>query len=524
MADSASLDATAPGGTFELWVNFDDAADGDHQIIMASSNRYTGGANDGYEWASQADGDHFFYPWGGDNTNYNLGPNPFTDGQWHHLAVAFDYDQQAASIYVDGVEITYTNEFVPTYWDTLADPADWLWGGNPDRGTRYFDGMMDEIRISDIDRSLAWIQTSYSNQWDAESFISIGAEQSATLTVAEDAANDTTVGFGRGFDDDGDALTYTITAGNVGNAFKIDAATGHIQVNDADAIDFETLSSYTLTIQAEDPEGETDTASVAIAVINVNEYAPVIGGVDTGSVTEDVDPDTDGLLETAGALTITDADAGEDQFVAETVAGTYGSLTIDAFGAWTYESDNTQNAIQELGAGDSLTDTLTVRTADGTTHDVVITIHGANDAPVIGGVDTGSVTEDIDPDTDGLLETAGALTITDTDAGEDLFVAETVAGTYGSLTIDAAGAWTYESDNAQAAIQELGAGDSLTDTLTVRTADGTTHDVVITIHGADDAPVIGGVDTGSVTEDVDPDTDGLLGNHRRVDDHRRGCG
>ena len=33
-------------------------------------------------------------------------------------------------------------------------------------------------------------------------------------------------------------------------------------------------------------------------------------------------------------------------------------------------------AIQELGAGDSLTDTLTVRTADGTTHDVVITING----------------------------------------------------------------------------------------------------------------------------------------------------
>ena len=222
-------------------------------------------------------------------------------------------------------------------------------------------------------------------------------------------------------------------------------------------------------------------------------------------------------------MTITDTDAGEDQFVAETVAGTYGSLTIDAAGAWTYESDNTQAAIQELGAGDSLTDTLTVRTADGTTHDIVITINGADDAPVIGGVDTGTVTEDVDPDTDGLLETAGALTITDTDAGEDQFVAETVAGTYGSLTIDAAGAWTYESDNTQAAIQELGAGDSLTDTLTVRTADGTTHDVVITIHGADDAPVIGGVDTGSVTEDVDPDTDGLLETAGALDDHRRGC-
>ena len=176
-------------------------------------------------------------------------------------------------------------------------------------------------------------------------------------------------------------------------------------------------------------------------------------------------------------LTITDADAGEDQFVAETIAGTYGSLTIDAAGDWTYESDNTQAAIQELDAGDSLTDTLTVRTADGTTHDIMITINGADDAPVIGGVDTGRVTEDVDPDTDGLSETTGALTISDADAGEDQFVAETVAGTYGSLTIDAAGAWTYESDNTQAAIQDLGAGDSLTDTLTVRTADGTTHDI-----------------------------------------------
>ena len=123
-------------------------------------------------------------------------------------------------------------------------------------------------------------------------------------------------------------------------------------------------------------------------------------------------------------MTITDADAGEDQFVAETVAGTYGSLTIDAAGAWTYESDNTQAAIQELGAGDSLTDTLTVRTSDGATHDVVITINGANDAPTItsdGGGDTAGVNAsenqiavttvaaiDMDGDTPGFSITGGA--------------------------------------------------------------------------------------------------------------------
>ena len=45
---------------------------------MSSDNRFSGG--DGYEWASQGDGDHFFYP---DATspdgNYNLGLNPFTE-------------------------------------------------------------------------------------------------------------------------------------------------------------------------------------------------------------------------------------------------------------------------------------------------------------------------------------------------------------------------------------------------------------------------------------------------------------
>ncbi len=214
------------------------------------------------------------------------------------------------------------------------------------------------------------------------------------------------------------------------------------------------------------------------------------------------DPDLDGLLETGGALTITDTDTGEANFTAGTIVGTYGSITIDAAGNWIYAADNTQAAIQSLAAGATLTDTITVSSADGTTHDVVITITGTNDAAVIGGVDTGAVTEDVDPDLDGLLETGGSLTIADEDSGEANFTAGTINGTYGDLTIDAAGNWTYAADNTQAAIQSLAGGATLTDTITVTSADGTVHDVVITITGANDAPVIGGVDTGAVTEDV----------------------
>ena len=101
-------------------------------------------------------------------------------------------------------------------------------------------------------------------------------------------------------------------------------------------------------------------------------------GTDSVSVTEDAAA----TLTASGALSVSDADAGESSFNAETVTGTYDALTIDASGNWTYSADNTQASIQSLGDGESATDTLEVRSADGTTHDIVITINGTNDAPV----------------------------------------------------------------------------------------------------------------------------------------------
>ena len=80
---------------------------------------------------------------------------------------------------------------------------------------------------------------------------------------------------------------------------------------------------------------------------------------------------------------------------------------------------------------------------------VDVTITGTDDAPVIGGVDTGGVTED-----GGVAEVvSGTLTISDIDTGEELFTAGSASGTYGSLTIDAAGNWTYTLNNAHASVQ-----------------------------------------------------------------------
>ena len=259
----------------------------------------------------------------------------------------------------------------------------------------------------------------------------------------------------------------------------------------------------TFTYVVEDEQGLHDTATVTVTITGVNDVA-VIGGETVGAVTEDADPLT---LMTGGLLTISDVDAGEAHFAAQAgTAGSYGSFTLDAAGNWTYSADNTQIAIQQLGEGATLTDSFTATSLDGSaSQPVTVTITGVNDTAVIGGVTVGAVTEDADPAT---LMTGGLLTISDVDAGEAAFVAQTsTAGLYGTFTLDAAGNWTYSADNTQIAIQSLGDGATLTDSFTAASLDGSASQLVtITITGVNDTAVIGGVTAGAVTEDADPTT------------------
>ncbi|WP_299423245.1 VCBS domain-containing protein [uncultured Shimia sp.] len=77
---------------------------------------------------------------------------------------------------------------------------------------------------------------------------------------------------------------------------------------------------------------------------------------------------------------------------------------------WTYTADNTQAAVQGLTQNSApLTDTFTVTSKDGTHHDVTISIHGTNDAP-ISVSQQGAVTE-------GATKT-GHLSVLDVDAGD----------------------------------------------------------------------------------------------------------
>src|SRR6185437_10952454 len=247
------------------------------------------------------------------------------------------------------------------------------------------------------------------------------------------------------------------------------------------------------------------TASQTVTVtINGTNDVPVIGGVSTGSVQEDVAV-SGGNLSTSGALTIADVDQNQSSFTAQpSAAGSYGTFTLATNGAWTYTADDSQTAIQQLGDGQSITDSFTAVSLDGTaSQTVTVTINGTNDVPVIGGVSTGSVQEDVAV-SGGNLSTSGALTIADVDQNQSSCTAQpSAAGSYGTLTLATNGAWTYTADDSQTAIQQLGDGQSITDSFTAVSLDGTaSQTVTVTINGTNDVPVIGGVSTGSVQEDV----------------------
>ena len=242
--------------------------------------------------------------------------------------------------------------------------------------------------------------------------------------------------------------------------------------------------SATFTYTVSDGNLLSAPATVTITVAAVNDPA-VIGGTDTGSVTEDLDVTT-GNLTTSGALTVTDPDTGEASFHGTVTpsAGALGTLTIAPNGTWSYSVAN--SAVQYLKTGETRVETFTVSTVDGTQQIVTVTIHGVSDTAVIGGDAAGAVTEDLNVNGQGNLTTGGSLTITDPDAGEASFqpTVSAPAGTLGTLTIAPNGTWTYSVPNS--AVQYLKAGQTKVETFTIQSADGTAHTITVTIHGVND--------------------------------------
>ena len=286
--------------------------------------------------------------------------------------------------------------------------------------------------------------------------------------------------------DDSPVFADTTMAGSFGSLTLVGGAwTYTLDQSSVQNLDAGDVVNDTVTLTATDGT----TQNITITITGTDD-APVVTGVFTGAVTEG---DVGDVVTASGTIAISDVDGDDSPVFADTtVAGSFGSLVLVG-GAWTYTLD--QSTVQDLDAGDVVTDTVTLTATDGTTQNITITITGTDDAPVVTGVFTGAVTEG---DLGDVVTATGTIAISDVDGDDSpVFADTTVAGSFGSLTL-VGGAWTYTLD--QSSVQDLDAGDVVNDTLTLTASDGTTQNITITITGTDDAPVVTGVFTGAVTE------------------------
>ncbi len=289
------------------------------------------------------------------------------------------------------------------------------------------------------------------------------------------------------------------------------------------------VDAFTFTIL--DINGATDSAQLFVVVRGAND-TPVAadnlatavesGGVNNSSagsnpsgnvLTNDVDVDAYGETRTVVALrTGAEAASGTAGVLGTELRGTYGWVTLNADGSYSYRLDNASAAVQALRAGDTVTDTFTYTVADALNAQdraaLVITIQGSNDTPVATN-DTATAVEQggVNNGTAGINPTGNVLTNdTDVDSGEVLSVGSVkfggnngtvgsaLAGAYGSLVLNANGTYTYTVDNTNTAVQSLRTNAStLTEVFTYAVRDnvGATSQatLTITIRGQNDNPV-----------------------------------
>ena len=181
--------------------------------------------------------------------------------------------------------------------------------------------------------------------------------------------------------------TTTIAGGNGVYSYGGTSTTGIFPTNTYGAANYWVDVVFT-------PSGASNIAPTAVA--------------DTGDATEKggTNNGTGGLAATGNVLTNdTDPDAGDTKTVSAVsfgatagtlgtaLAGAYGSLVLNASGTFTYTVNETNSAVQALRLStNTLTEVFnyTMRDAAGATSSatLTITIHGANDAPVL-AVQTG---------------------------------------------------------------------------------------------------------------------------------------
>ncbi|MEZ5738201.1 MAG: VCBS domain-containing protein [Burkholderiaceae bacterium] len=284
------------------------------------------------------------------------------------------------------------------------------------------------------------------------------------------------------------------------------------------------------TYSVSDPLGQLATTTITIDVSGANDN--LTANPDQRTINEPVDPlapvpltGNVVLATVAGEQTDTDIDGDPITVTAvqaglipaagpgglnTDIQGGWGVLRLQADGSYSYLPDPVSNT---LAQGQSVDDVFTYTVTDGTgsaSTRLTITLVGENDAPTANpdvnaapadgsapalgqAIDASAPGDqaDADPDSNDTLTVVGVVpgNVPGATVGN---VATPLAGTYGTLTLQADGSYSYTADALDPALLALTAGQSLTDQFSYTVSDGqggqAVTTITITLNGLDNPP------------------------------------
>jgi hypothetical protein len=179
-AGQTGLDITG-NITIEAWIRLAQVDAGPYSIAMkwrgtcaSGEGPYMLRATDG-DPGYEREGFTAYNTCGGTNQSALGSTSSMVAGTWHHLVGV--YDGSNVRIYKNGSQ-TNSNPLTGTLYNSDGDFQVGI------RGTsQWFNGLIDEIRVSAVDRDACWIGTEYKNQSNPYTFITLGSEGSAAPTV-----------------------------------------------------------------------------------------------------------------------------------------------------------------------------------------------------------------------------------------------------------------------------------------------------------------------------------------------------
>lgn len=383
-SDSSIDDIFAGGGTISAWINPASLGEGGFGRIADKANTSFGSNGDG--WAFQVGGSgylRFEHGFSSDFGAWRTSTGTVALNTWQHVVITFDASSASNDprFFINGVEQTVTQLQAPSGSARSDAALDLKIGNRSTTSTRTFDGLIDEVRISDGLTNSDEVAAQYDNV--AGTFVS-----SAGVVSGPDGLLD------NDSDADSDALTVSlVTPPGRATSFMLNADGSFSYEHDGSEF---TTDSF--VYQVDDGQGGTDTATVNLT-INPQNDPPTDISLSSSDVNENA------IGATIGTLSTTDVDPGDshtysvDDARFEVVGG---QLRLKAGQSLNFESEPTVP--------------LTITTTDSGTASFnkafVISVNDLNEAPTDMSVSNLSVDEN------SLGGTIGTVTTTDPDSGD----------------------------------------------------------------------------------------------------------